>query len=63
MRIGMGYDVHRLEEGRKLILGEWKYPLIRACLGIRMQMWRFTPSWTPFGGGCTEGYRYAFSRQ
>lgn len=25
MRIGHGYDVHRLTEGRKLILGAWIY--------------------------------------
>ena len=31
MRVGMGYDVHRLVEGRKLILGgvEIPYELLR----------------------------------
>ena len=25
MRVGMGYDVHKLVEGRKLILGELRF--------------------------------------
>ena len=27
LRIGHGYDVHRLVEGRRLILGAWRSPM------------------------------------
>ena len=33
MRIGIGYDVHRLEEGRKLIIGGVKIPYHLGLLG------------------------------
>ena len=33
MRIGMGYDVHRLVEGRKLILGGVEIPYEKVLLG------------------------------
>ena len=33
MRIGMGYDVHRLVEGRKLILGGVEIPYEKGLLG------------------------------
>ncbi len=33
MRIGHGYDVHRLEEGRKLILGGAEVPYEKGLLG------------------------------
>lgn len=33
MRVGMGYDVHRLEEGRKLILGGVEIPFDKGLLG------------------------------
>ena len=33
MRIGQGYDVHRLAEGRKLILGGVDIPWERGLLG------------------------------
>ena len=33
MRIGMGYDVHRLTEGRDLILGGVKIPYEKGLLG------------------------------
>ena len=33
MRIGMGYDVHRLVEGRELIMGGVKIPYERGLLG------------------------------
>ena len=33
MRIGLGYDVHRLVEGRKLILGGVEIPYERGLLG------------------------------
>ena len=32
MRIGMGYDVHRLTEGRKLILGGTEIPYEKGLL-------------------------------
>ena len=33
MRIGMGYDVHRLTEGKELILGGVKIPYEKGLLG------------------------------
>lgn len=33
MRIGTGYDVHRLIEGRKLILGGVEIPFVKGLLG------------------------------
>ena len=33
MRVGMGYDVHRLTEGRELILGGVKIPSEKGLLG------------------------------
>ena len=33
MRIGMGYDVHRLQEGRKLIMGGVEIPYEKGLLG------------------------------
>ena len=33
MRIGEGYDVHRLAEGRKLILGGVEIPYEKGLLG------------------------------
>ncbi len=33
MRVGMGYDVHRLTEGRDLILGGVKIPCEKGLLG------------------------------
>ncbi|WP_444640862.1 2-C-methyl-D-erythritol 2,4-cyclodiphosphate synthase [Caproiciproducens sp. R1] len=33
MRIGHGYDVHRLTEGRKLILGGVEIPYVKGLLG------------------------------
>ena len=33
MRVGMGYDVHRLTEGRKLILGGVEIPFELGLLG------------------------------
>lgn len=33
MRIGMGYDVHRLEEGRRLVLGGVDIPYPRGLVG------------------------------
>ena len=33
MRVGMGYDVHKLVEGRDLILGGVKIPYEKGLLG------------------------------
>jgi 2-C-methyl-D-erythritol 2,4-cyclodiphosphate synthase len=33
MRIGVGYDIHRLDEGRKLILGGVEIPYIKGLMG------------------------------
>lgn len=38
MRVGMGYDVHKLTEGRKLILGGVDIPWEKVFWAIRMQM-------------------------
>ena len=38
MRIGHGYDVHRLVEGRKLIMGGVTIHMKKACWAIPMQM-------------------------
>ena len=43
MRIGNGYDVHRLVENRKLILGGVEIPYERDCLDIRMRMYYYMP--------------------
>ena len=37
MRIGQGYDVHRLTEGRKLILGGVDIPYEKGFWVIQMQ--------------------------
>ena len=37
-RIGHGYDVHRLVEGRKLIMGGVEIPYEKGLLGIPTQM-------------------------
>ncbi|MDR1951618.1 MAG: 2-C-methyl-D-erythritol 2,4-cyclodiphosphate synthase [Bacteroidales bacterium] len=34
IRIGQGYDVHRLVEGRKLVLGGIEIPHTKGCLGF-----------------------------
>ncbi len=38
MRIGQGYDVHKLVEGRKLILGGVEIPFEKVCWVIPMRM-------------------------
>ena len=48
MRIGHGYDVHKLVEGRPLILGGVTIPFEKGLLGgTAMRMCCFTPSLTP----------------
>jgi len=44
-RIGQGYDVHRLVEGRKLILGGVEIPHKKDLTAIAMQMCWFMRSW------------------
>ena len=39
IRVGMGYDVHKLTEGRDLILGGVKIPWEKAFWDIPMRMW------------------------
>jgi len=57
MRIGIGYDFHRLVEGRSLYLGGVEIPHEKGLLGhsdgeafwaIPMEMCLFTPSVMPF---------------
>lgn len=38
LRIGHGYDVHRLTAGRKLILGGVEIPWEKACWAIPTRM-------------------------
>ncbi len=45
MRVGMGYDVHKLVEGRDLILGGVKIPHTLGLWDIRMQMFCCMQSW------------------
>ena len=33
MRVGLGYDVHKLTEGRELILGGVNIPYVKGFLG------------------------------
>lgn len=61
MRIGQGYDVHKLVEGRKLILGGVGIPYEKGLLGhsdadvlVHAVRWLFRRS-------CFRGYRTAFS--
>ena len=48
MRVGLGYDVHKLTEGRDLILGGVNIPYEKGCT---------------FGSSGTWRYRKAFSGQ
>ena len=49
MRVGMGYDVHKLVEGRKLILGGVDIPYEkRDSLDIQMRMCFFMRLWMHF---------------
>lgn len=50
LRVGHGYDVHRLVDGRTLILGGVTIPMKR-CWGIQMRMC------CPCGYGCASGRR------
>ena len=41
MRVGMGYDVHRLVEGRKLIIEELRFHMRKDSLDTAMRMYFF----------------------
>ena len=43
IRIGLGYDLHRLTEGRKLILGGVQIPFEKVKTDIQMVMFFYTP--------------------
>ena len=45
MRVGLGYDVHRLVEDRKLILGGVEIHMKKVYSDILMQMYCFMPLW------------------
>jgi hypothetical protein len=47
LRIGHGYDVHRLTKGRKLILGGVEIPYERGLWATLMPTYWSTPSWMP----------------
>ena len=48
MRVGMGYDVHKLVEGRKLILGGVDIPYEKGLLGHSDAMCFFMRLWMHF---------------
>lgn len=48
MRVGMGYDVHKLVEGRRLILGGVDIPYEKDSLDIQMRMCFFMRLWMHF---------------
>jgi 2C-methyl-D-erythritol 2,4-cyclodiphosphate synthase len=41
MRIGLGFDVHKLVVGRKLVLGGLQFPTKKDYWGTRMPMYWF----------------------
>ena len=47
MRVGLGYDVHKLVEGRDLVLGGLKFDYHLGFWAILMQMCSPMPSWMP----------------
>ena len=62
MRVGMGYDVHKLVEGRDLILGGVKVPYEKGLLGhsdadVLLHAITDAP-----GGSSTRRYWKTFSR-
>ena len=48
MRVGLGYDVHKLTEGRDLILGGVKIPYEKGLLGHSDADVLLHASWTRF---------------
>ena len=59
MRVGLGYDVHKLTEGRDLILGGVKIPYEKGLLGHSDAA--PCDHGRAFGSGSTWRYREAFS--
>lgn len=49
-RIGQGFDVHQLVEGRPLIIGGIEIPYEKGCSAILMQTYCCIPSLTPASG-------------
>ena len=63
MRIGQGYDVHKLTEGRDLILGGVKIPYEKGLLGHSdADVLVHAVMDALFGGRRAGRYRSAFSR-
>ena len=64
MRIGHGYDVHRLVEGRKLILGGVEVPFEKGLLGHSdADVLVHAVMDAVLGCRCAGGYRPAFPGQ
>lgn len=62
MRIGQGYDVHKLVEGRKLILGGVEIPYEKGLLGHSdADVLVHAVMDALLGCSCFRGYRTAFS--
>lgn len=62
MRIGMGYDVHKLVEGRKLILGGVEIPYEKGLLGHSdADVLLHAIMDALLGAAALGGYREAFS--
>jgi 2C-methyl-D-erythritol 2,4-cyclodiphosphate synthase len=43
MRVGIGYDVHKMVEGRSLVLGGVNIPYQKACWAILTRTCWYTP--------------------
>ena len=64
MRVGMGYDVHKLVENRKLILGGVEIPYEYGLLDIPMQMcWSMAIMDALLGAAALRDDRTPFSGQ
>lgn len=61
MRVGMGYDVHKLVEDRKLILGGVEIPYEKGLLGHSDADVLLHAIMDALLGGGTGRYRQAFS--
>ena len=55
MRIGMGYDVHKLVPNRDLILGGVKFPMNWGFWDIQMRMFCSTVLWMHCLGAAALG--------
>ena len=61
MRVGLGYDVHKLVEGRDLIIGGVQIPYEKGLLGHSMRMCFSMRLWMPFSEQQRLRYWEAFS--